>query len=76
MPWQVEGVAAKYGCWRRACAVALTRAKKGWSSTVRWVGHKKQFPNSDPMNLDFVMHADGSKDYSIDPTWSGHPTPP
>lgn len=72
--WQIVN-GKTFSCFRIVCRVALTQSKAhpDQPALVIYKGpRKKAWPNNDPQTLDFYLHADGRKDFSVDPNWGGH----
>jgi len=67
--WQIEGLAEVALCLKRArelgWRVACAQSK---DVMVRYIGRRDN-PNRDPAESDFLVRRDGTIDHRVDPTW-------
>ena len=68
-PWQIAGEKRRFSCFAKLCHAARVEARRrGHPVRVRYLG-PRQKPNRDITRSDFMMHAGGHRDASVDPTW-------
>ena len=69
-PWSVQGRKGRYSCFSQCMAAARAIARqKGAPVKVVCHGRKPANGNRHGMMASFLMHPNGKKDYTVDPSW-------